>query len=1419
MAQILYPSRITKIRFNISGTEDIRRESFVPVNSFDLMKGGKPYPGGVYDGHLGTTDHTYNCQTCFNNKKNCLGHDGHLNLNYPIQSPMAFSEMKKWLRLICFKCGNPILDEPEYMQFPKSKRLDEASKAARASVRNCPTCGTPHPIITKDKEKPLMIIAEERDERKKTKTSFKLYPHMIWVILDRISDATVINMGKKPESHPRKFILGALKIPPITIRPDIKRIGSGRSSNNDLTTLLQNIIRDNDKIPPVIPDEIDQKLEANIYALNDLVYAYIRGSHGKKPITGGNMPTHSLALRLRGKQGLHRKHQQGKRVRVVARSTITGDPSLKINQLGMPLKFAKILQVEETVQEYNKKKLMVNYMNGRAKYPGCTKIIKKNTGTEYSIDTIQSNLELEIGDKILRDIETGDYVLFGRQPSLLPSSISAHEVIVAMDPDVLTLRMNVDVCSLYNADFDGDQMNVYVVSSIAGRNEIEQLGEVSNWFIKHSYASPLIGQADDSIIGLFCMTRAKVKLDKYHAMQLFSGSTYIPKFEKETYTGRDIMSMILEETPVNFTRDPGYYNKDFAAYIDYDPSEIKVNIERGVHKSGVIDKKSIGKGAVGGLYHIISIEYGPERAIESIYNMQQLAHNYMYMHGFTIGIMDIIVSKDVLKKVHEIGASIMNKAKLITEQLNNGEIVPPVGKTVEEYYEELQIATLRVVDDFIDPIFQSIDTETNNLLQLVLSGSKGTINHVFHIASAIGQIVINGKRPPKKFAYNRTLPHFPRYETDPEAHGFILNSYISGMTSVEAAFNAQNARFDMISKALSTSVTGESNRKSIKNLESILVNNFHMCVKANNIIQLCYGEDGLDTRKIIRVKIPTIMISDDELAKGWKYESKNPIFAEEFQAIVDDRKKYRETFLNLEAINVNELMTDERFVAIDIKRVVGDVIYKFGEQKPSEAEIIEMVHSVRRLCKGIPYTLINEIQENLGTPVPDYIQSATWMLCVLIRAELNSKRTLSKINKEMLDLVINKIRAKQAEAMADYGTAVGIIAAQAFSEPLTQYMLDAHHRTVAGGTSKSVMVSVKEVLGAKPTEKLSAASMTLLLRPEYNTEAKAQEIANYIETMKFIDFVSIAQIFFEKFGEPIHPKYKDEKGMIAEFQKNNPLLKPPSDLIKWCMRFVLNRSKMIYKNMNIMTIIIKLRDLFPDLYIIHSPENSKQAVIRVYIRNVYFKEQVEQGSIEELRDKMLHTIIRGVSGINMAVVSKLKRNEIKADGSIGPAENVFAIKTVGTNVSDIMKIAPIDLHGIQTDAIEETQNIYGIEAAHQRLVSSIRNLGAGGLNYHHVSIYADEMTFTGRVTSIEKQGLGIREANNVLLRMGFSAPIQTLEEAGINAMEDPVQGLTAPLLKGDAPILGTAFNEFHINENMVKSNTTRPDDWLDDLSF
>jgi len=333
--------------------------------------------------------------------------------------------------------------------------------------------------------------------------------------------------------------------------------------------------------------------------------------------------------------------------------------------------------------------------------------------------------------------------------------------------------------------------------------------------------------------------------------------------------------------------------------------------------------------------------------------------------------MDVVPSPSACKEIHLRTADMVNKSRIITDRLINGEIVPPIGGTVSSFYEEAQINSLRAIDDFVHPIMSTINTATNGLFKLILFGSKGKIEELVNMMSSGGQKQINGERIREKFGAKRTLPYFPRCDTSPQARGFIANSFIAGMNLTEYIFNAMAARFDLISKALTTASTGDQTRKSVLSMLGIICDNFRQVVKGKNIFQLAYGGDYLDPRKLEMVKFPTAFISDDAFAK-YKHQE----FPEFFEAMQRDRMHYRAVFGTLEHISVRELMSDQRRVAVNVERVLNDIMRDHGPGKPTQPQLMKMVAFVSDFVARLPYVFMNSICERMRVPIPPYMQTA-----------------------------------------------------------------------------------------------------------------------------------------------------------------------------------------------------------------------------------------------------------------------------------------------------------------------------------------------------------------------------------------------------------------------------------------------------------
>jgi DNA-directed RNA polymerase beta' subunit len=1100
---------------------------------------------------------------------------------------------------------------------------------------------------------------------------------------------------------------------------------------------------------------------------------------------------------------------------------------LKIDELGLPISIARSIQIPETVRYYNRDRLNTYYMNRKKTYPGCSGIIKNGTKKLHVIDYLDETYQLQDGDVIMRDMITGDVLGFNRQPSLLFSSMSSHKVIVLDKGE--TLRMNVSACNFYNADFDGDAMNGLVSQNIQARNELSKLSSVGNWLISYKDSAPMVGAFQDALIGMAEFTRSDVFLDKFHAMRMLSQIDPYKKdfnFTKKMYQSREIIGMFLPKInyPKKMTK---MYKPQYAPFIKYKPDEIEVQINRGQLISGVLDAATIGQGTMGSIIHVINNEYGNDVALDTVYSMQQIATTFFINNGFTLGISDINISDEAVQKIKDKTAAMIMASREITDKLNKHKLIAPIGISLSDFYEMEQLNALEQGDDFVEPILADINFNNNKMVKLVFSGSKGKETNVISINGAVGSNTINGRRMVRNFGWGRTAPYFLRYDMEPRSLGYNSYSFREGLPSDVFIFAAAEARHGLINNALSTSITGHQNRLSIKNLESIVVDNLYKSVKDQSMIQPLYAESGLDPRKTEKVKFRTIMISDKQMNDDYKtklsdvdkmYRNKTvqESLNTEFEQLLEDRRLYREIFTKVENNNPGSvLIDDKRQMPVNVFRIIEDIVYNYTDEislLPKSQQILDpilTINKVTELCRVIPYVYFNNIQEQNKTHIPEYIQISTTLICILIRSYLCTSNLIKKkITDKLLDIIITRIRVTFKKALINYGTAIGIIAAQCTSEPMTQYMLDSKHRSGAGGGTKTnTIVRIKEVLGAKETEKMKNPSMFLLVKPEYeDIKLKVQEIANYIEMMDFNRFVSETRIFFEEYGKPVHSKYIHESKMIKEFEKYNLGIKIPNNLTKWCIRFNINKEEMILNSMKLETIINVLRNKFTDIFFVYTPENIDEIIIRAYIKTTISKQgvNIQEDFVISLMRDIKSSVIRGVNGIKSTNIVNVVKSIVNPDGSINTKVS-YGIHTSGSNLEEILNNPYLDKYRSQTDSVLEMGSVFGIEAARHKIINELR-VEMSDISIEHCSVFADEMTYSGHVTSIHRTGLQKREMNNVTLRLSFQSPIQVIENAATDGLIDKIGGISGPLILGTAPNIGTTYNKIILNEKFIKSH-------------
>ena len=1461
------------IQFSVLGPEEIIKRSVVEINKTDTYAGSEPIIGGLFDSRLGVLEHNRICSTCEQKNIFCPGHFGHIKLAKPVFHSMFFDITRKILKCVCYKCSKLLISKnttlPNIQNDIKKisniknnqKRWEAFFKLCNKTINNTKFrfCGDDGSIGCNSKqptkytkEGSMKIIAEWKSIKKKTDEikdgmvatdnediSIEFTAEDILRIFKRITLEDMELMGFNPTwNRPEWMICTVLPVPPPSVRPSIIE-ENGQRREDDLTHKLSEIIKiNNNIIDKIAKGTSEETIKLITMVLQYHIFTFIDNQiPGLAPSQQRNgRKLKSVSDRMKKKEGRIRGNLNGKRVDQSSRSVITPDPYISINELGVPVKIAVNITFPEVVNKYNIEYLKTLIKNGPDKWPGAKLIKKLNETITINLKTANYEKiieELKYGDIVHRHLNDGDYILFNRQPSLHKMSMMCHKVIIM---PYQTFRLNVLDTPPYNADFDGDEMNLHCPQSIQTMNELKDIAAVPYMIIAPRDGKPIIEIVQDTLLGSFRLTKDNVEIKDKHMANLQMINSYfkgnLEKPDKNfNYTGKQAYTQILPPG-LNINRK----NKA--------EKKIIINNSKYLEESGSLDK-TIFHSKSNGLIPIIYHDYGPFETQRFLDNTQRLICRWLLTSGFSVGISDLVTDIQTELSLKTKIKDMKAKAYSKLDDTRRGYIENNSIFSNEEYIERELINILNETTNQVGKIgLSQIDEKTNRMINMVKCGSKGKETNVAQMIACVGQQNVDGKRISYGFT-DRTLPHYTKYDDGPEARGFVENSFISGLTPQEVFFHAMGGREGLIDTAVKTSETGYIQRRLVKAMEDAKVNYDNTVRNAGgSIIQFIYGEDGMDGCKIENQFIPYIEM--DVLIMENIYHLRKTDKINYYVNTKVNKEINQHTYKRCTA-HYLKIIEDKDFLIKNVfkysKNIIINYPIPFDRIINNAKEKLNNINIKAIKSDLSPNYILDEIDRLIDKT---YIKNNQGIIYfhILLRLHLNPKKIIITYNftKDIFDNIISQIIQYFNEAISQPGEMVGIIAAQTIGEMGTQMTLDSFHvsGTAAAVKATSGVPRLKEILSA--TKKTKTPTLLIYMKNDIatvvnhnedddesnklleNAKNNAIDIKNSMEITKLYDVLDSSEIYWDKTDDLYSTNLECDKGLFdvyKDFSYTNHL----SSDSPWIIRMKFNKEKLKHYNLRMIDIYTKLNNTY-EKYIecIYSDDNADECIFRIKLNNIITKDielQDQMAAIKAVEHNIVHQILlKGYKGIKKVSLNKKKCT--KFNENTNNFDNIieWVLDTDGTNLIEILSDPNIDQTRTISNDIREINDTLGIEAARTALYHELINVTSeDSMNYRHLSLLIDTMTYKGQLMSIDRHGIN-RGDIGPLAKSSFEETTDMLVNASIFAEYDNVNGVSANVMLGQQAPCGTGDTQILLDEELFielsKTHNTYNNDYQHD---
>jgi DNA-directed RNA polymerase II subunit RPB1 len=1104
--------------------------------------------------------------------------------------------------------------------------------------------------------------------------------------------------------------------------------------------------------------------------------------------TNGTKKKKSIKNRLKGKGGRVRYNIMGKRVDFSARTVITPGSYLDIDEVGIPIIIALKLTIPEVVNKHNITELMNVISIGYNKIGGAMYIEDTTTKKKINLQYKQTKKQINLKEGLIihRYLKDGDYVIFNRQPSLHKESMMAHRVKIV---EGKTFRLNLSVTSPYNADFDGDEMNIHVPQSLESKAELSELLSVNKQLLSSQNNKPNIGVVQDGLVSGYILTDRNTFIEREDFMQLLMNIKYPLKktfklpppaimykkngILKQYWTGKQLISSIIPN--INMNKCVGNMGSDSInnLYLRDDT----IIIRNGELLVGQLSKSSIGKSS-GSLIQIIANDKNSTAASHFLSDIQRLLNDWILMYGFSVGIKDCLISEDSEKKVNNLLKESFKQINKYNKTIDNKNIYKT---TIDEYVHKITQNMLSAVGNIVQPTDKYKEFQ-NRLLIMQKSGSKGSPINIAQICGFVGQQCVNGRRINQDLR-GKSLPNFKQGCLSPESHGFVCNSYITGLNPNEFFFHAQAGREGLVDTAVKTSTTGYIQRKINKTMESYKITYNQLITNDNGyIINFIYGGDGFDPSKLEKINLHFLSYDDQKIEQMYD------------EIEVDNLKQLRDQ-CRFEKHTIYEKDID---IAIYSPISINRLLIKICSYKSSH---------ITNIQSPINYVKIYKKILNLSKRIQNYTDFTNNIYIIASIQSLLSIKFLKSLNLPAkfykksgpFDKILTYIFIKFEQSLISPGTMVGSLAAESISEPCTQLTLNTFH--FAGVAAKNVTLGVpriKELIDN--IKKIKTPNGTIVLKDHVDMNT-ANDICNsIIYTLASHCILSIENINISNFE-------LDEIDQIFNFITKE--FKDPDIL-------TINLNKNIICNRNIKPSIIesKISNLLKSLEIITTTKLIAFPTDKKWKLHIKILKNNKKLNIELIKLQIMKIHIQGYSGIKSAkphiikTCIQLPNNKIKSNHKKIIIETECAsTKTIEkTSLQNIWKSPHVEWKSSLSNDPNEISKILGICAAIHVLyqeVKQVLSFDGNYVNHRHIMLLVDAMTFVGKIVATNRHGM--REVPiGIIQQFSYEEVTTVIAEAGIYGKVDNMKGVSGNIMFGQIGEYGTGLSKLKIDNQLYK---------------